>query len=319
MTALSKEELEQAVELTELPTALARPLAHLLGTTGKQLRSSILIACAQAGRRADDPEVRRAAIAIELFQLATLAHDDVVDDGKVRRGTETITTAYGNSAAGFVGGVLFSRALEMITACGAEPTERFASMASDVCRGQMKENEGLFDGTRSFDHYYSTITGKTASLFDLAAWLGAWLAGADETVTAAYAQFGRKFGVAFQIADDILDLVGSEAQTGKSPAKDLRQGIYNLPVLHAFTCDPDLRDALDRDGLDGEIDVLLARIRASGGIQRAVSDCRVRADGAVATLRDAVELRPACIESPIALLLRAVDPALSLELQADAA
>jgi geranylgeranyl pyrophosphate synthase len=319
VTLIPTEDLKQAVGLAELTSELQQPTGHLLSTNGKQLRSGVLIACAQASRRPDDPEVEAGAIAIELFQLATLAHDDVVDNGALRRGTETVVTAYGNNTSGFVGGALFTRALELMTVLGNEPTVRFAQMASEVCLGQMKESEDLYDADRSPARYYETITGKTASLFDLAAWLGAWLAGADDATTAAYARFGREFGVAFQIADDILDLVATEAETGKSPAQDLRHGVYNLPVLHAIAADTGLREALSRESIEDDIDALVTRIQATGGIESAISECRLRAESAASALRDGVELRPPCIEAPIALLYQALDPALRLGVQANAA
>jgi geranylgeranyl pyrophosphate synthase len=319
VTLIATEDLKLAAGLADLPPELKQPTDHLLSTNGKQLRSGVLIACAQASRRTDDPEVRTGAIAIELFQLATLAHDDVVDNGAMRRGAETVVTVYGNNTSGFVGGTLFTCALELMTALGSEPTSRFARMASEVCLGQMKESEDLYDAERTLERYYETISGKTASLFDLAAWLGAWLAGADETTSAAYAHFGREFGIAFQIADDILDLVATEAETGKSPAQDLRHGVYNLPVLHAIAADSALRERLSQESIEHEVDVLVARIQAGGGIERAISDCRERAERAADALRGGVELRPPCIEAPIALLYQALDPALRLEVHANAA
>jgi heptaprenyl diphosphate synthase len=320
VSTISADELKAAIRFANLTHELADPLEHLLSTNGKQVRPGLLIACAQAGRRRDDPEVRSAAIAIELFQLATLAHDDVVDNGEVRRGSQTVANSYGNGASGFVGGILFAHALELMAALGAEPASRFAIMASEVCHGQMREGEDLFDVERSFDRYYAAISGKTASLFDLSAWLGAWLAGADSVTAATYARFGREFGHVFQVADDILDLIASEAETGKSPAKDLCQGVYNLPVLHALASDGGLRSLLGRDNIDQETDAVVTRIRTSGGIKQAISDCCERADAAATLLRAGVELRPICVEAPIALLYQAVDPVIRLSVgQADAA
>jgi len=309
-----------AIGVADLPNEVVIPLVHLLASNGKQLRSQILIACAQAGRRVDDPEVRSAAVAIELFQLATLAHDDVVDAGEMRRGAQTVALSYGNAASGFVGGVLFARALELIAALGAEPLTRFATTASRVCLGQMQEGEDLFDLARSMDRYYTVIDGKTASLFELAAWLGAWLARADEETASTYARFGREFGTAFQIADDVLDLVASESETGKSPAKDLRQGVYTLPVLYALARDPELRGALDAESLQKDVGAVITRVKLSGGIEHAIGDCQCLADGAAALLREGIALRPSCVESPISLLYKAVQPVTRLrEEQASAA
>jgi heptaprenyl diphosphate synthase len=270
---LTTSEIASAAAAERLVTELAQPASYLLATPGKQLRSTVVLCSAHAGPNPDDPAVRIGAVAIELFQTVTLAHDDVVDDGKVRRGTDTAGAIYGHFASAFAGGALFARASELIASCGSEPTERFARATSEVCEGQMSEFEDLFNLRRSVQRYHAAIAGKTASLFKLAAWLGAWLAGAPPEITEVLARFGREFGMAFQVADDILDLIAPETETGKPRAKDLRQGVYTSPVIYALQADESLCAALEHAFTDEERLAIVERIERCGGIDHARREC----------------------------------------------
>jgi heptaprenyl diphosphate synthase len=283
-------ELMEAVSMGDVGNDLNAAAAQMLASRGKNLRSTLALLAATAGPRPDDPAVRDGAAAIELFHMVTLAHDDVIDDGRVRRGAQTVSNVYGNVTASLAAGALFARAIELIAGCGDEPVRRFASTAGDVCVGQMRELEDVSDATRSIERYELAVEGKTASLFGFSAWLGSTLSGASVSVTHALERFGHEFGMAFQIADDILDLVASERLTGKQQAKDLEQGIYTLPVLHALKVDRGLRAMLRRDPT--QIDPLEAvRIVANaGGIDAAMKACEERASRARTHLRDAPEL-----------------------------
>lgn len=271
--ALHTAEIVQAADIGRYSTELTESGIYFLNTAGKRLRPTIVLRCAEMGPRPDDSRVRIGAAAVELFQLATLAHDDVVDDGRVRRGVDSVAAAYGNYTAGFLGGALFARAGELVATCGEEPIQRFAQTASEVCAGQMAEFEDIFDTSRSTQRYRESIAGKTASLFSLAAWLGARLAGSSPAVVESASQFGCQFGMAFQIADDVLDLVAPESVTGKRQFKDLREGIYSLPVLYALERDRGLRHLLERDLCHGDLLDITNLIHRSGGIGRAIDDC----------------------------------------------
>lgn len=279
-------EIVEAAGIEGLVSELATPAEYLLATTGKNLRSTMVLHCANAGADPDNPAVRTGAIAVELGHLATLAHDDVVDDGKVRRGADAVDVVYGSFASGFVGGAIFARAGELIASCGAEPTRRFARMAEEVGSGQMMEFEDLFDLGRSVERYKLAIERKTASLFGLAAWVGAWLAEAGEGVAADLARFGREYGIAFQMADDILDLVAPESATGKLRGKDLQQGVYTLPVIYALQADAELQAALGGELHRSELPGLIDRVQASGGIDVAIDECLGWASRARATLQE---------------------------------
>lgn len=281
---LSAAEIVGAAGIEGLAAELGSPAEYLLGTTGKNLRSTMVLQCAQAGPRPADPLVRTGAIAVELGHLATLAHDDVIDDGTVRRGADAVGVVYGSLAAGFLGGSLFARAGELIAACGPAPTSRFAQAAAEVCAGQMLEFEDLFNPARSLERYHRAIAGKTASLFELSAWVGPTLAGADPGTVDSLARFGREFGVAFQLADDILDLAAEVERTGKTRGKDLQQGVYTAPAIHAIAADPTLAVALTEVSGEEDLPELIERVERCGGLDRGLAECLDWAGRARATL-----------------------------------
>lgn len=283
---ISAEELRAAVEPRALVQELIPPLDHLLGSQGKQLRAALVQGSAEAGSDASVHAVREGAAAVELFHLGTLAHDDVVDDGKLRRGTETVGIAYGSRASGFAGVVLLGVAAELMAHHGQEANEAFAEAVSKICEGEMAEIEDLFNADRSVERYFHVISGKTAAGFAFAGWIGAWLAGADGSVAAKTRRFGHKLGMAFQILDDALDLCSPATVTGKQRGKDLKQGVYTLPVLYAALADPFLRRELGRPIEEGKLELMVERVIASGGIRRAEEACKTFADQARAAVSE---------------------------------
>ncbi len=271
----------------EVESPLYESCHYVLATPGKRFRGSVLEAAAGYGPAADAAAVGRAAAAIELFHAATLAHDDVVDDGRLRRGKATIGAHAGNIAASLAGGWLFARTIELLAAAGDEAVTHFAAAASVVCEGEMLETRDLYDVTRSRDRYLETIEAKTASLIALAGWLGAHLGGAGAGQAARLEHYGMAVGMAFQIADDILDLVADEARTGKVPGTDLRQGVYTLPTIYALEADAGLREGLLAGAEEEDLPELVERIRASGAIETALAECEAWIEEAIAVLPDA--------------------------------
>jgi geranylgeranyl pyrophosphate synthase len=281
---LSRQELVDAVDLSSLVEDMVEPTDQVLGTLGKQLRAAILTHAAGCGQRPSHPSIRLGAIAVELLHLGTLTHDDVVDDGRLRRGHKTVGATHGNLTSGFVGSVLIARGAEIVASLGSEPTSHFADTASAMCASQMAEFEDLFDTQRSVERYSDAIAGKTARLFESAAWLGAWLSQASPQASAALSRFAYQFGMVFQIVDDILDLTGTE--TGKRRGADLRRGIYTLPVIYALEADGALSKMLGQRVDDAGVPALLARIARSDGIDAAIRDCDVFASRARDALRE---------------------------------
>lgn len=244
--------------------------AHLLTTRGKLLRGRLALAAARQGPRPNAPEVTSVACAIELLHLASLAHDDVIDAGTVRRGKATVGARYGRQAAVVAGAWLYARAVERVSECGGEALDLFAETARRMCAGGMREQRDRYDTRRSVEEYREASNLKTASAFALAARLGAMLAGAADAVVECAALFGREFGLAYQIWDDLIDLLASPDQSGKSPESDLRDGLYTLPVICALAESDELRARLaDRDGQGRTHADTTALITRTAGVERA--------------------------------------------------
>jgi heptaprenyl diphosphate synthase len=257
---------------------------YVVSTPGKRFRASLLHTAACYGPHPDDPAIGSAAVAVELFHAATLAHDDVVDDGQLRRGKATIGAHAGSFAASLAGGWLFARAVELLAAAGHDAIARFSETTAVVCEGEMLETRELFDVDRSRERYLAAIRAKTASLIAFASWLGAHLGGAEPELAARLERYGDAVGMAFQIADDLLDLVADPERTGKTPGSDLRQGVYTLPTIYALETDTVLRDGLLEGPEAYELPPLVERIRAGGAIEAALADCDAWIERALAAL-----------------------------------
>jgi heptaprenyl diphosphate synthase len=310
---ISAQELRAAVETRALSQELAPPLDHLFASGGKQLRAALVWGSAEAGPDPSVHSVREGATAVELFHLGTLAHDDVVDDGRLRRGIETVGVAHGSRASGFAGMVLLGAAAELMARHGQEANEVFAEAVSEICEGEMAEVEDLFNADRPVERYFHAISGKTAAGFGFAGWVGAWLAGADCSIAARTRHFGHELGMAFQILDDALDLCGPTA-TGKQRGKDLEQGVYTMPVLSAALTDPSLKRELGRPIEEGNLDLVVERVIASGGMKRTEEACSSFADRA----KDAIGEIPSAARRPLLELLdAALEPLDQLHTAAD--
>ncbi|CUU54271.1 heptaprenyl diphosphate synthase [Parafrankia irregularis] len=206
---------------------------HLVDAGGKRFRPMVVLLAAQFA----DPEaagVVPAAVAIELTHLSTLYHDDVMDEAPLRRGAASANARWTNTVAILTGDFLFARASEITADLGPEATRILARTIATLCEGQIRETVGPGPGQNQIEHYLRVITDKTASLIATSGRLGAMLAGADRVTADVLAAFGERFGVAFQLSDDIIDLASPTETSGKTPGTDLREGIPTLPVLYAL-------------------------------------------------------------------------------------
>jgi heptaprenyl diphosphate synthase len=218
---------------------LAVASVHLMEAGGKRLRPMLVLLAAQFGDP-QDPRVVKAAIALELTHLATLYHDDVMDEADVRRGSVSANSRWGNSVAILTGDFLFSRASEILADLGAEAIRIQAQTFGRLVTGQISETVGCQPGEDPFQHYLGVVTEKTGSLFATCGHFGAMFSGASADVIARVTPACRALGVAFQLADDILDVASESEQSGKTPGTDLREGVRTLPMLHALrTSGPD--------------------------------------------------------------------------------
>lgn len=213
---------------------------------GKLLRPSLLLLSWKSVRNAGDipdKDVRRAAAVVELIHLATLVHDDVLDEASLRRGKKTISCLHGNEAAVMLGDYLLSSAFHLCSTIGSTRLNiLLGEVTNTICGGEMvqlhhRNNVGL-----DVDSYYQIIHDKTASLIAAACAMGGILGGADSRVVSVLNKFGESVGVAFQIRDDLLDLLGEQRALGKPTGRDLDKGKLTLPVILMLRDHPELKN-----------------------------------------------------------------------------
>jgi heptaprenyl diphosphate synthase len=258
---------------------LTQAAAHLLEAGGKRVRPMLVLLAAQFGNPCD-PRVVPAAVAIELTHLATLYHDDVMDEADVRRGTPSVNSRWDNTIAILTGDFLFSRASQILADLGAEAIRIQAETFSRLVTGQVAETVGPQPGTDPFDHYLSVVTEKTASLIATSGRFGAMFSGAPDGVEDRITPACAALGVAYQLGDDILDVASDSVQSGKTPGTDLREGVQTLPMLHALRSagpgDARLVELLSQGELTdpGQHKEALSLLRAHPAMEMARADMR---------------------------------------------
>jgi len=215
---------------------------HLFNAGGKRLRPTLTLLVAQLGD-GSRPEVIDAAVVMELTHLATLYHDDVMDSAPLRRGALSAHEVWGNSVAILTGDLLFARASATVAELGPEAVRIQAGAFERLCLGQLHETVGPQDGEDAVEHYLRVLADKTGSLIATSARFGALFAGCPADVVRTVTEYGERVGVAFQLADDVIDLSADGAETGKTPGTDLREGVSTMPVLllRARAARPDAR------------------------------------------------------------------------------
>ncbi|WP_333755178.1 polyprenyl synthetase family protein [Streptomyces sp. IBSBF 3352] len=218
---------------------------HLVRAGGKRFRPLLVMLAARFGDPYA-PGIVPSAVVVELTHLATLYHDDVMDEAEVRRGVDSANTRWGNSVAVLTGDFLFARASHILADLGPEAVRVQAEAFERLVTGQILETAGPQDGRDPVEHYLDVLSGKTGSLVAVSCRFGAMMSGADETVIDVLTQYGERLGVAFQLADDVLDIASDSRESGKTPGTDLREGIPTLPVLR-------LRERAERLGLPEDI------------------------------------------------------------------
>ena len=214
----------------ELLTEASR---HLISAGGKRFRAMLVLLAARFGDPAD-PRVTQAAVAIELTHLATLFHDDVMDEALIRRGSPSGNSRWGNSVAILTGDFLFAQASKILADLGPDAVRIQAETFTRLVTGQMAETIGLRPGQDPLDFYLHVITEKTGSLIATSGQFGAMFSGAPGQVADRIAAACEQLGVAWQLSDDVIDIASDSAQSGKTPGTDLRQGVRTLPVLYAL-------------------------------------------------------------------------------------
>jgi heptaprenyl diphosphate synthase len=270
---------------------------HLVRAGGKRFRPLLVMLAAQFGDPYA-PGVVPSAVVVELTHLATLYHDDVMDEAEVRRGVDSANTRWGNSVAVLTGDFLFARASHILADLGPEAVRVQAEAFERLVTGQILETAGPQDGRDPVDHYLDVLGGKTGSLVAVSCRFGAMMSGADETVVDVLTQYGERLGVAFQLADDVLDIASDSRESGKTPGTDLREGIPTLPVLRlqervarlGLAEDIALCELLDSDlSDDARLAEALTALRTHPALEQARRDTVRYAEDARAALAPLVE------------------------------
>lgn len=254
---------------------LSEVLTAVFSAQGKMLRPSLLLLFGRMGEnypRCADDLVTAGAI-VELTHMASLIHDDIVDDAPYRRGRSTVQAAYGKDMAVYAGDYLLSRVLGELMKPNMQEAGQILSRAiSDMCSGELGQYYAQFNTDIDENHYFMNISGKTASLFSASCEIGATIAGCSRQTASTASRFGHILGVLFQLRDDLLDCLPSFSDEGKRRGADFVNGIYTMPVIYSFAdrdCGEKLRRlAKDAPGLEPE--TVFARlyeyISAAGGI-----------------------------------------------------
>jgi heptaprenyl diphosphate synthase len=264
---------------------------------GKRLRPLLVLAAAYAGSPEPDRERSiRSAVVVELLHLASLVHDDVMDEAAQRHGVTSANARMGNVRAVLAGDYMLARALATACELGRREGALAAKAFTWLCDGQARESATLFDARRGESAYYAAIEGKTGALFATSCRLGAMAGGLGEEATEALAEYGLQLGMAFQLIDDLLDLTSTSGQMGKPAGHDIAEGVYTLPVLHALRERPRLAAILDRarpDAVSGApADPAAVReaadlVRESGGLTATRRAAEQRTDRAIGALSGA--------------------------------
>lgn len=286
--------VEEALDLhvrSEAPfvTEAAR---HLMQAGGKRFRPLLVLLAAETGEQPESDDIVTAACVVELTHLASLYHDDVMDEAELRRGAESANARWDNHVAILTGDFLFSKSSELTADLGPNGVRIQAQTFTRLVEGQILETLGPMENDDPLDHYLRVVAGKTGSLIATSAQYGAIYSGATPDVEAALTEYGEKVGVAFQLSDDILDIASDSDDSGKTPGTDLREGVPTLPVLIANrSTDPAdarlqqlLASDLQDDALHAEALQLLRAHPAMGEAQRYVVDLAQEAKGLLKVL-----------------------------------
>jgi heptaprenyl diphosphate synthase len=256
---------------------------HLIDAGGKRLRPLLAISAATAGERSATEDDLLGGVSVELVHLASLYHDDVIDEATVRRNVESVNSRFGNLIAIVAGDYLLARSAAIAARLGTEIAGLLATTLGLLCQGQVAEVRSSFQVGRTREQYFGAIEGKTAALMATSCRIGALTGGLPAGEVEALTQFGHSFGMLFQLRDDVLDVVATDGELGKPAGQDLAEGIYTLPVLLALEdpdIGPELRTLLGQPLGQPERDKARAIVAGSPGVAVTVVEARRHLDSA---------------------------------------
>ncbi|WP_067653677.1 polyprenyl synthetase family protein [Nocardia harenae] len=276
-------------ELSDGASFLQEAALHLARAGGKRFRPLFTVLTGQLGPRPTDPDLITAGTVVELVHLATLYHDDVMDEAQMRRGAPSVNARWGNSFAILAGDYLFAHASRLTSTLGPDAVRIIAETFAELVTGQMRETIGATERQDPVEHYLRVVWEKTGSLIAAAGRFGGTFSGGDPEHVERLARLGDAVGTAFQISDDIIDISSAAEQSGKTPGTDLREGVHTLPVLYALREEGPVGDRL-RALLarplrsDEEVSEALALLAGSRGLVQAGEKLREYAELAYAEL-----------------------------------
>lgn len=271
---------------------------HLVHAGGKRIRPGLCILAARSGKNFSLERILPLAETLELIHTASLVHDDVIDGAGTRRGAETANARWGSQIAILSGDYIFARAFALIATegYGGYILKRLSELVCNLSVGEIIQNEMIYKASRDLDAYYERIQKKTADFLEICCELGAVVGGLDPADAKALAQYGHAIGMAFQITDDILDILQTEEQIGKPAGNDIRQGIVTLPVIRALSVSSDAKEletiVTNRKMTDEDVRRALAIVRETDGVDFAMK----RADDYLA---HAKEILPASLPKEV--------------------
>ncbi|MGM9973136.1 MAG: polyprenyl synthetase family protein [Clostridiaceae bacterium] len=246
-------------------------LEELLSSNGKMLRPAFTLISSHFGDY-NKEKARALAAVMELLHMATLVHDDIVDDSKLRRGQETVQSKYGKDYAVYIGDFLFCVCFKLLAENSSlEAIKIDGRSMSRICIGEVEQLNSKFNYKTTIKEYLARISGKTAELFSLSLYLGAAESGCSYRDSRIFWNIGHNIGMAFQIIDDILDYSGSDESIGKPAANDLSQGIFTLPLIYALKNDDGtILQLIKKSSYNKEdIDNIISLVQEKGGVKKA--------------------------------------------------
>lgn len=283
-------------------TFIRDALSDLVENSGKMLRPTLLILSSRFGADSTDSTaeisengqqgVYRMAAAVEMLHMATLVHDDIIDQAPTRRGIPTLHTRYDARTAVLLGDFLFTRSFQLASQHTDLETGRWiAGIVNSICESEIRQHNTFSFYSTSFKEYHRRIMGKTAALFALSAFVGAYKSGVDERNCHRLKKIGYNIGAGFQIIDDILDFSDQSGRTGKRAGTDIRQGIVNLPLLYALQADEGLLEKrLARRPKNGRrLKRIISHTKELNGIERARKVAQAYTDKALASVEQLPE------------------------------
>lgn len=271
---------------------IAKASHHLVDAGGKRFRPMLTLLAAELGSGRND-DVVDAATGVELTHLASLYHDDVMDEAVLRRGVESANEAYDNSTAILVGDLLFGKASEIVAGLGAQAVQIQAQTFVRLCAGQIQDDRQAPAGADPMQHYLQVLADKTGVLIATAARYGAMFAGCPDSTVEIMREYGELVGMVFQLSDDILDITSDSSESGKVQGTDLREGVATLPSLYARAstdpADARLQELLDADLTDDALHAEALELMRSN---RAIDQAREHTIGLAQRAADLVATVP---------------------------